>query len=124
MRIKGTQVPDDFYPDELRVKWLENKHPNVDIAEATERFLAWATSHEYVNHSRAWQNFIIRASDENKLTPMLKKIKPKSIWDDLLTEATAIGFRQPNHGEKIDDYRTALTSRRTTNKNKVTSLLR
>jgi hypothetical protein len=108
-REKGTLVPDDFWPDELRLKWASEKHPRIDIAESVERFLAWATSHRYVNHSRAWQNFIIRAADENRLAPMLKKADAQKDRGELLKQrATACSFRSPNPGETFNDYEKAI----------------
>lgn len=110
-KAKGTLVPDDFWPDELRLKWASEKHPNLDIAESVERFLAWATSYPYVNHSRAWQNFIIRASDDNKLGPMLKRSQPKaderSEWERLKSVQARIGADPPN-GRTLEQYKAYL----------------
>lgn len=119
-----TTLPEPFELTEATLTWLTDFYPTVDPKIAHTRFESWACEMEYRDWQRAFRNSVIRAADRNELGPMLKKIKPKTIWDDLLTEATAIGFRQPNHGEKIEDYRLALQTRRTSNINNVTRLLR
>lgn len=124
-RIKGTQVLDGFYPDETRLKWADGKHPNLDIQESVERFLAWATSHEYVNHSRAWQNFIIRESDAGRLGPMLKKAEPKKDRGQMLIEiAKSVGFRGPSLGETYVQYEAAINDHKASQASNVVKMVR
>lgn len=104
-RAPSTTIPDPFILDASTLAWLEKRHPQVDPEVAVERFTFWACEYQYSNWQRTFQNFLTREADNNKLGPMLKKVKPKTIWDDLLAEADRIGFRRPREGEKIESYR-------------------
>lgn len=113
-RAKGTQVPDDYQPDATTLAWFERRYPQVDVEIAVERFLAWACQMKYANHHKALQNFIIRADDDHKLGPMLKRtpqkqtVSPADRWEQLHKRAAELKFRRALHNESADQYEKAM----------------
>lgn len=62
-RATKRQVPEDYRPSDKAVEWQKANHPNVNVADETERFINHhrAKGSKFVDLDAAWRNWIKNA---------------------------------------------------------------
>lgn len=114
MKTKGeTLIPKPFELTAKTLEWLEKKYPQVDVEETLERFEDWARQKGamYADWQAGFKTVIRRGVDDGwRGIVTLKKEKTKTdlAWQNILSEARKFGFREPEQGEGIAEYRSHL----------------
>lgn len=106
-RAKGTVVPEDFHLNETTLKWKDRRYPDLDVELCEERFISWTRKggYMYVDHQRAFQDWINGESDKGRLGVLLKKAKPALVLQNQADlRARQMNFRARNQGESDASY--------------------